>query len=1230
MLALLALLPTDHAIDIILLHEIVATAEHMLQSLPERERLPSDALFRASDETLPKHGVAPEDVPHISGFLFKIGGRRGPESLLQKFQAVLADMGIEIDYTDDPLAYADSPDPPSLDLSDIENENEDALPTPKASGPINLEAALPPRTSTSLAAQHGSVNSSSPMHYAPHRRRNSDSIAVNFNNDVHEENHRLVSSLARAHSAAGMTPQPSGPQKKEVRFSDVIDSQSISEVTYEQDPSGGLSTIENIPFRQESANDYAHPASDAQPDEDERPSTRAENRAPPDFSNFGQQRIFGLPEHLQGQDLAHLANGDILSDEEFSEIGMEDLMGHRDEQQRREPSLPRHADVHDENPAAQENDNTESTDELQGLRHDEYSTQLPLRNAEEEEEAKTEEKIDKQRYAFLDSRAQMFKMSSFNHWRSIARFHRRAQAHADWRNGWRLIGGALEIWIESALTMHLDENQGQFAYQEHLRHIQAHECGHEASDANAESPNPFASARFEGSVHPHVRQSIERSRLSLSSDHQSGKPGRQQSQAVERTLLDKGFHQPLHERDIVDVRAEQLQLLGREWERERLRQGVEEDELYYEAEEELEEQEMRREVAFASQYQIAAAAWDYFLVSKAFSHWANRAAEEVQRTEVARRHILRRKCFNAWLVEGQNEATEAESKAVWFTQLNVLKQWRDAAVTSARKNDKLRRMAVLREWKDVTEESLVAWYRESKFRLAEAIDTHSLQSSCLQHWSVENRWLSSAHEEAEGIYRGTTLGRYMRFWAAEARIQERAEQGAGPIITRRDEFLRAGLALAWRHEAEEIKAREKVAIRQELGDLAKHWLYETKLIAWQEEQDAELLDRSTYHWYCEWRLVVCRRVMKRHEKARFVEKWADATATQSARTFHLRHLAKDVRYHNSITGFFNASMDALEQLETRASQARGMIVQRAVPKVLKKWTGRLEHHRRMERRSKLGRFWIVTENVVPHWREIRKQEWKKRMTGLYTDYKYRANRGLVRHCLGTWWQATADTVAKGWEADDMIVEDDNALVLSVTEAWRTRAEYVTFSREVAEDADKEVQLTAWHSLLEGQEESMSDAIEYDFVQTTRACSDEWTLTSVALRGQEHAVQEFQGHKQRRDLRHFFATWASRTTTFASFGSSRTLLGGLSDSLVMDHNKNLNSSFRATFRRSSRWASMTPVAPTPRTRNTVDYTPFRTPARKSFRVSTTTPKYRPPSELTFDEVDEEDEEEEAIG
>ena len=60
------------------------------------------------------------------------------------------------------------------------------------------------------------------------------------------------------------------------------------------------------------------------------------------------------------------------------------------------------------------------------------------------------------------------------------------------------------------------------------------------------------------------------------------------------------------------------------------------------------EQEKETERFFDQLALRAGKARDLFLMTKAFTHWAQSASDEILRTSVARRHILRTKYFNAW------------------------------------------------------------------------------------------------------------------------------------------------------------------------------------------------------------------------------------------------------------------------------------------------------------------------------------------------------------------------------------------------------------------------------------------------------------------------------------------------------------------------------------------------------------------------------------------------------
>lgn len=1206
------------ATEITILHEIVAYGEAILDTLPERERLATNALFRAADEILPKYGYDSEDVPHISRLLFRIGANRGDETLVDKFRTLLANMGIEVVYTDDEMSStAEEGDDGDLSDGDQTGGEPGGGPTPRPHI-IQRAESSPPEPGLALPVPpQDRYGSPSPMHYAPRRRRNSDSIALSFVAPGNE-----LSSIeppirhTRAHSTAGETPESN---KKGVRFSDVVETQSISERSWDQNASGP-STIENIPYRpkpgsgveadapSKGLNGSAHlrPLSSGQ-DIDTRPATRAENRAPPDFSTFGH--------HARGPDGqagGHLPNGVVSDDDVSSSM---DLVGDEADYVE-EPSLPEHPPQYEEEHDTRETERID--EEYNDLRHDEYSVKLPFRDAVDEQD------MNKAQVNYLMSREQMFRMSSFNHWARIARQTKtrniELEANAEVWDAWGTMGDALEVWIETALTMHIDENDGLRAYQDHMREMEGLERNRESAERGAEGATAVPAVPSVENNQPRVRQSIERLRSSaapsraVSDLRDADREAMGKSPSGERTFVEELPYRPAPDGRFQEFQAQQMQSFSSEWDP---NLGSRQESFYDAPEERDEEAWLDSDLSLRSQYHIAAAAWDYFILSKAFTHWANRADEEVQRTQVARRHILRKKCFTAWIGDGDRDESESESKAVWFSQLVAMRDWRDAAQTQSGEHRRAHALAIRRRRRDLAQDALIVWYQESKVQLAVAIDHTRLRSACFYHWQGESGWLSSAHEEAEGIFRGSMLGRYMRHWKTSARVQERAEDGAGPIIVRRDEFLRSGLSLAWRQEAEECKGREKVAILQDLKEHAKHWMYETRLRAWQEQQDAEALDSTTYHWYCEWRLILCRRVTQRQDRARFCEKWIDAARQSHTNSRNMRHLAREVRYHDSITGFFNASIDAIEQLEIGAMHARGMILQRVVPKAIEQWRSQLEPVSRLQNWSRLGRFYSISDSVMKHWRDVRRQEWQRRMRKLYKDFRYRVRCDTLRDSLDSWRQKSAEVVTSGWEADDIRAEDDGGLIFDVAQAWREKHEYYTFSTEVAEDADKEAHLVLWHSLIEAQDEGRLDAAEYNFAQTASQYWEAWELASVSLRGRDRAAQEFMGHNARRDRRHFFGVWASQTSGVGPGGDRVPELGGMMD-------------FRAT-RRNSRWNTPAPVNDGRRSRMDTDYTPFRTPARPSFtparpsflsRVTSTTPAYKPRSEMTFEEDEEE--------
>ncbi|KAH6713656.1 Sfi1 spindle body protein-domain-containing protein [Leptodontidium sp. MPI-SDFR-AT-0119] len=102
--------------DVAILHDVVVLAQEIFPRLPERERLPTNALFGAYYDILPRIGIDTDHDNRYARVLFKIGGQRGPATLYEKFEAVLARMGIEIEFDqengDDDDGYSQLEDSP--------------------------------------------------------------------------------------------------------------------------------------------------------------------------------------------------------------------------------------------------------------------------------------------------------------------------------------------------------------------------------------------------------------------------------------------------------------------------------------------------------------------------------------------------------------------------------------------------------------------------------------------------------------------------------------------------------------------------------------------------------------------------------------------------------------------------------------------------------------------------------------------------------------------------------------------------------------------------------------------------------------------------------------------------------------------------------------------------------------------------------------------------------------
>ncbi|CAD6449206.1 0f4fbff0-c293-46ef-9f68-ee7149042d47 [Sclerotinia trifoliorum] len=161
--------------DLLILHDIVVRAQHILPTLLPRDRLPTNALFRSYYEILPRVGIDTDHDNRYARILFKIGALRDFNgTLFEKFEEVLSQRGITLEFDTDRHEYlrsskATSPDVADYKESDTLYNDENELPLPRRNsetGVLDMENAAQAQAQA-LEPKHKRNKSFSPLPLGP-------------------------------------------------------------------------------------------------------------------------------------------------------------------------------------------------------------------------------------------------------------------------------------------------------------------------------------------------------------------------------------------------------------------------------------------------------------------------------------------------------------------------------------------------------------------------------------------------------------------------------------------------------------------------------------------------------------------------------------------------------------------------------------------------------------------------------------------------------------------------------------------------------------------------------------------------------------------------------------------------------------------------------------------------------------------------------------------------------
>ncbi|KAF1924622.1 Sfi1-domain-containing protein [Didymella exigua CBS 183.55] len=428
-----------------------------------------------------------------------------------------------------------------------------------------------------------------------------------------------------------------------------------------------------------------------------------------------------------------------------------------------------------------------------------------------------------------------------------------------------------------------------------------------------------------------------------------------------------------------------------------------------------------------------------FLLTKAFTHWARSAEEEVQRTSVARRHILRTRFFNGW-----REITAInELKIQHFVLTKFLQQWR-AKTATVRENAQF---AVTLYEENLAQKIFTNWFFQFCAIAGSAWHNDRLKRNTLKRWielaGINTQENESAIKKSESI----VLARMLTGWRQRTTALQSLESQADEF--RRTARLASGLYnlrkhaqlkpllqqfqtridggqvrttfQVWRHTAHLSQRAQQVDKLRIMRNAYTAWNDRLRKQALEQRINDRILVECLYKWTLASRVSLFQRVQNRQIKESTFLTWVTKT-NQRANTFE----AAERRFAN----FKRAQLlrICLKKMEVDTAEKRreecAVIAEydlKLKQRIFEKLKERLGHFQQLKQWSADARFYVLGTRTLKKWNSATQQTRRNRRRDTYAQVRRTVKTNLV-HKVFESWRARANTIVEQNEQAAFILE----------------------------------------------------------------------------------------------------------------------------------------------------------------------------------------------------------------
>lgn len=538
----------------------------------------------------------------------------------------------------------------------------------------------------------------------------------------------------------------------------------------------------------------------------------------------------------------------------------------------------------------------------------------------------------------------------------------------------------------------------------------------------------------------------------------------------------------------------------------------------------------------------ATRARDLYLMHIAFTHWSACATEQVQRTALARRHIIRTRVFNAWKeITAVNELKVRRQVlkkffTVWKNAQTAREAHSHAAIQRYNGNlvEKVYRDWVAKHWaikattwlnEGIKRRILFRWIVEShnsweERRTAEEKRRLQLIRKTWNIWRAMTIEHIQQHHAAESYYLLKLCRKPFRRWHQETLIIPAITTLQANVQSR---ILRDAFEIWLQHCRQEKQAAhfDRMKILQEAWT---EWQFKNRVKIVRVRVDARIISQSIYKWVIAARAVGMKRRVEGRIKREILDGWSSQSQIAATRRLNQEGEAQAMVLYERQTSVFVAWRSKLDQHKRLENIASDHYEPRILQDKIINWEKQARHIQQLQRWAGDANFYFLASKALKQWKSSTETVKREKRKSAYTQVRRMKKLNLVGGVLRNWQHQAREVLDLNRQAQEANHNKITLLGTSILDRWRGRNEEIWEMQSSYREVMVRKHYSIWQARSIALQELENEAtMTFQERQQSRALK-KWSLGALKLRAQSNYAYDIHEKNAKRTFRKILQYW----------------------------------------------------------------------------------------------------------